>query len=165
MATGRCRRRAAPSHRRSRLSALADGRRAFERRGAVGDVLGGERQVVRAGLDGQRHAGRPRRGESLVARSRTRGGRCGCGLRTPRPAATSSSIAAYSLASGRLFEPRRIRRGSLAVPPAAPASERRKLGMCQEWQVKRRQRAGVRREGPPRSRARIPRRRTGTENT
>ena len=35
----------------------ANGRRAFERRGALADVLRGERQVMRAGLDGQRGTG------------------------------------------------------------------------------------------------------------
>ena len=36
------------------MLALADRRRAFQRRVAVGDVFGAERQVVRAGFDGQR---------------------------------------------------------------------------------------------------------------
>ena len=38
----------------------SNGRRTFERRGAIDDVLGGERQVMRAGLDGQRSTGGPR---------------------------------------------------------------------------------------------------------
>ena len=38
-----------------------NGRRALERGRAVGDLLGGERQVVRTRLDRQRDAGRPRR--------------------------------------------------------------------------------------------------------
>ena len=43
----------------------ADRRRALERRRAVGDLLGGERQVVRAGFDGDGDARAPRSGDRV----------------------------------------------------------------------------------------------------
>ena len=64
------------------VRSLADRRRALEPRVAVGDLLGGERQVVRAGLDGQRQALRRGPARSSARRRPTTGARCGRGNRT-----------------------------------------------------------------------------------
>ena len=118
---------------RSRLLALADRRRALERGGAVGDLLGGKRQVVRAGLDRERQTLRARSraidaSASAEARctmctrapcsrqSRSAASIAACfGGRRPAIAATSHSVAGRRAGSGR----RRQRRASPRAPAAA----------------------------------------------
>ena len=68
---------ASARHSASRLRAAADRRRALEQRRAVGNLLGAERQVVRAGLDGDRQPFRARGAQQRQRLARPRGGRCG----------------------------------------------------------------------------------------
>ena len=68
-----------PSHSASRLLAPADGRRALEPRVAVGDLLRGEREVMRAGLDGHRQPLARGAARASAGRRPRPGGRCGRG--------------------------------------------------------------------------------------
>ena len=63
------------------MLALANRRRAFQRRVAVGDIFGAERQVVRAGLDGDRNTRRARR--LPIAGSASAEARCTMCTRAP----------------------------------------------------------------------------------
>ena len=83
---------------------LADRRAALERRRAVGDLLRGEGQVVRAGLDGDPHALGPGRAAASAARRRRPGGRRAraprCHAPRPRSAGRSPTFSAVAR-SGR----------------------------------------------------------------
>ena len=90
------------------MLALADRRRALQRRVAVGDLFGAERQVVRTGFDGERHARGARAARSTAARPPTRGARCARARRCATTSSISRSIAACSAAGGRLSQPGRV---------------------------------------------------------
>ena len=81
--------------------ALADRRRALELGGAVGDRLGLEAQVVRAGLDRDRQALGLGARATAAATTPTTGARCAPRSRVSRHSSTSSAIAASSQARGR----------------------------------------------------------------
>ena len=90
-----------PSQRRVPVVGVADRRAALELRGAVGDLVGVEDEVVRAGLDG--HVDALGAGRARARGSRRRRLRCTTWARPPvsRAASMTRSIARSSAAGGR----------------------------------------------------------------